>query len=195
MAKNLMHDNDPFAADVCTQGNTEWVSILNLAESFVGTIISENWVPEGISNFEILSVQDSQWQDVLLNTKSWTVAPSSSGMRGTATPLGISVITPLYLSGIPPDANSFEERIELLASLSVCCVTHRPHHREQEDAINPLQFCFLIQGGTCKPQFQVKSDVKHLDRMHLVKQTFMLLHSMSSLDVHMTLVTERYFPL
>ena len=70
MAKSLIHDNDPFAADVCTQGNAEWVSILNLAESFVGTIISENWVPEGISNFEILSVQDSQWQDVLLNTKS-----------------------------------------------------------------------------------------------------------------------------
>ena len=70
MAKNLMHDNDPFAVDVCTQGNVEWVSILNLAESFVGTIISENWVPEGISNFEILSVHDSQWQDVLLNTKS-----------------------------------------------------------------------------------------------------------------------------
>ena len=86
----------------------------------------------------------------------------------------------------PTRCQLIEGRIELLASLSVCCATHRPHHREQEDAINPLQFCFLIQGGTCKPQFQVKSDVKHLDRMHLAQQTFMLIHSMSSLDVHMS---------
>lgn len=95
----------------------------------------------------------------------------------------------------PTRCQLIEERIELLASLSVCCATPRPHHREQEDAINPLQFCFFVQGGTCKPQLQVKSDVKHLDSMHLVKQTFMLLHSMSSLDVHMMLVMKRHLPL
>ena len=95
----------------------------------------------------------------------------------------------------PTRCQLIEERIELLASLNAYCATHRPHHREQEDAIKPLQFCLLIQGSTCKPQLQVKSDVKHLDSMHLVKQTFMLLHSMSSLDVHMTLITKRDLPL